>query len=33
MKSMREQIQDDMKRQIAELVTKLKPEILKEGLA
>ncbi|CAN5121288.1 tyrosine-type recombinase/integrase [soil metagenome] len=32
MKSMREEIKEDMKKQISQLVTKLKPEIVKEGL-
>jgi hypothetical protein len=31
-KSMREEIKEDMRKQIAQLVTKLKPEIVKEGL-
>jgi integrase/recombinase XerD len=32
MKTMREEIQEDMRRQITELAAKLKPEILKKGL-
>jgi len=32
MKSMREEIKEDMRKQIAHLVTKLKPEIVREGL-
>ena len=32
MKSMREEIQEDMKKQIAQLMVNLKPEILKQGL-
>ena len=32
MKAMREEIKEEMKKQIAQLVIKLKPEIVREGL-
>jgi protein-tyrosine-phosphatase len=32
MKAMREEIREDMKNQMAQLISKLKPEIVKEGL-